>query len=194
MFMTGMTHPAEPPSVEPPDEAAALLAQVAAGDRQAFRALYALTAPAIYASLNRLLRQNSLADEVLQDVYVAVWQKAGGFDPRLGAGMAWLRTIARHRAIDRLRSLRREQTGLDLISRQPEQPAVTAADQAGLSWVVRRGVNALPQRQREALLLVYTAGYTQEEVAEQLGVPLGTVKSWIRRALIALKERLGAAE
>lgn len=175
------------------DQAGELLRAVAAGDRQAFRALYLLTSPAIYASLNRLLRQTSLADEVLQDVYVTVWQKAGGFDPMLGAGMAWLRTIARHRAIDRLRSLRRDRAGEDSLANEAALP-LAGLDQTGLSWAIRRSVNQLPPRQREALLLVYSAGYTQEEVADLMGIPLGTAKSWIRRALITLKERLGTTE
>lgn len=175
------------------DNIGALLCAVAAGDRLAFRELYSLTSPSLYAALNRMLPQRSLADEVLQDAYVLVWQKASSFDPALGAGMAWLRTIARHRAIDRLRVLRREQAGEGELAQQPE-PQLPSTDVAALSWPLQRVINSLSDRQREVLLLVYTLGFTQEEVAEQLEVPLGTVKSWIRRALITLKDQLGAAQ
>jgi RNA polymerase sigma-70 factor (ECF subfamily) len=167
------------------DHVGPLLVAVAGGNRAAFRQLYDLTAPAIYASLKRLLQHPHLADEALQDAYVSVWQKAHSYDPRLGAGMAWLRTIARHRAIDQLRSQRRQARARDELAAEPEPPQ-GAADHHGLGWALWRAIDELPTQQRLVLLLIYVRGYTHSEISEQLEVPLGTVKTWVRRALLRL--------
>lgn len=175
------------------DEVGPLLLAVAGGDRAAFRQLYDLTAPAIYASLRRLLQQPHLADEALQDAYVSVWQKAHSYDPRLGAGMAWLRTIARHRAIDQLRSQRRQSRAHDELATAPDVPQGTA-DHHGLGWALWKAIDGLPAQQRHVLLLIYVRGYTHSEISDQLEVPLGTVKTWVRRALLRLNAMMDAPE
>ncbi len=170
----------------PSDPVAALILSVAHQDRIAFRELYELTSRRIYGVLLRMLRRHELADDVLQEVFLAVWSKAKFFDPDRGAGLAWLTTVARYRAINRMRLVRRESRNL------PDDPTagistVTSPIDQTMSWTVRNCLARLPDKQREAVLLTIHLGLTHEELAQRLDLPLGTAKSRVRRALLTLR-------
>lgn len=170
----------------PGDPVAALIVSVARQDRIAFRNLYELTSRRLYGILLRMLHRHELADDVLQEVFLAVWSKAKFFNPDRGAGLAWLTTVTRYRAINRLRLIRRESRGV------PDDPTAgmvinTRPIDQTMSWTVRNCLGRLPETQRDAVLLTIHLGLTHEELAEHLGLPLGTAKSRVRRALMALR-------
>ena len=166
-----------------------LLSQVAHGDRAAFRALYATAGPRLYSICLRMMRSRDLADDVFQEALVKVWEKSWQFDPAKGDGLAWLATVARHTALDRLRrspknhvaideAVAAEIDGLNAV----EQPDL--ADAQGLHTCLSR----LREDYRTAVVLAYVNGLTHEELAERLGRPLGTIKSWVKRGLEQLKD------
>jgi RNA polymerase sigma-70 factor (ECF subfamily) len=166
----------------------ALLSDVRAGDRAAFRALYDATSPRLFAAILRMVGRRDVAEDVLQDAYVQIWQRASGYDPTEGPALPWLLAIARYRAIDRLRAGGRLVPVGDAI--EEAQGSRPSADDTGTRAAVRMALDALGTDQRRALLLTYELGLTSEELADALGVPLGTAKTWVRRGLAALKARL----
>jgi len=175
-------------------EVARLLAACARQDRQAFQRLYELTSPRLLACLMRILRNRALAEDALQDVYVQVWRHAIQFERGRGSSWAWLIAIARYRAIDLQRRERR------LAAGSPEDIAEMAADEEPHDSLMTLGhhaaaaldgcIAALQPRQRDCILLSYQNGMTHSEVADRIGEPLGSVKSWIRRGLTALRRCL----
>ena len=189
--------------VRPPEaaaDAAGLLARIALRDATALSSLYDLTAGAVYGVCCRILRDPSDAEEVTGDVFLQVWQKTSRFDPGRGAALTWLLTLARSRAIDRLRSrgaARRHETGLDDGDDSPSSdPGPEARSSlAQRAALVRNALADLPDEQREVLELAYFEGLTHSEIAERLAQPLGTAKSRIRLALAHLRRSLepGAA-
>ena len=163
-----------------------LLAGCAAQDHGALQALYELASPLLFACLKRMLRRRSVAEEALQDVFVTIWLRAGQFRPERGRPLAWLVSIARYRAID---LLRRERWAPTLTADLPEL-AVEAPEKE--PWLpsgplLERCLALLTDQQRECLELAFVGGNSHDEVARLTGSPLGTVKSWIRRALQTLK-------
>ena len=186
-------HPVRTP--EPASEAAGLLARVALLDATALSSLYDLTAGAVYGVCRRILRDPFDAEEAAGDVFLQVWQKAARFDPGRGDALAWLLTLARSRAIDRLRSrgaARRRETGLDDGHDSPSSdPGPEARSSlAQRAALVRDALAELPDEQREVLELAYFEGLTHSEIAERLSQPLGTAKSRIRLALAHLRRSL----
>ena len=172
-----------------------LLAATARGDRKAFRQLYQVSSPRLFAIALRLLCRRDLAEDVLQDAYVAIWRKAGQYHPDRGEPLAWMCRIVRNRAIDRLRAEapRRELASLEDVSESAaaeERFAATGPDRLGAS--LRGCLDKLKVDQRRSIILAYYYGMTHDELAAHLDVPLGTVKSWIRRGLMQLKDQLGA--
>jgi RNA polymerase sigma-70 factor (ECF subfamily) len=169
---------------------AGALARAAADDRSAFRDLYALTSRLVFGIVLAIVRKREIAEEVTQDAYLCIWRRAASYDPAKGNPLAWIAAIARNRAIDRLRA---EQTR-GFVTADDELPEIDdGIDHAGRtveSMTVRRLLAGLRPEHRQALLLAYFRGYTNTELAAVLGVPVGTVKSWLRRGLIALKEAL----
>lgn len=171
---------------------AAALAGVARGDRAAFADLYRLAAPRLFGATLKLLRRRDAAEDVLQETFLAIWDKAGQYTPERGAPMAWMTMIARHRAIDRLRrEARRPEDDIDAS----ETALAVVAGQGDVSLApagsdLRRCLAALDAGPREAILLAFEEGWTHEELAARLDRPVGTVKSWIRRGLQRLKECL----
>ena len=162
---------------------------IAAGDRARFEALYRLTVPRLWAVVRRMVVQKQPAEDVLQETYLTIWRKAYLFDRTAGDALGWMTTIARHRAIVWLRqpgNATRKATGTPL-----DGDEVAAAERAPEGSVLfKELMDRLTSEQRESLLLVYLYGMTQEEVSVALDVPLGTIKSRVRRGLIALKELL----
>src|SRR5262245_8953677 len=185
---------AETAGPESEAEVARLLAACAGGDRRAFQRLYEATSGQLLACLVRILRNRALAEEALQESFIQVWRRAAQYQDERGSAWAWLVSVARYRAIDlRRRESRRAATGAD----ECESLAggdLPHAEQFMLgrraSPNLNRCLGALQPRQRDCILLAYQGGLTHAEVAGQIGEPLGSVKSWIRRGLAALKRCL----
>ena len=170
-----------------------LLARCALGDRAAFQTLYERTSPQIYASLLRLLRRRDAAEDVLQEVFVAVWRRAGDYRADKGRPLTWLTSIARYRALDILRRGRHE-----LPLPEGAEPVDESGDE-NADIVDGRSANRLAScmeqlgpEQRQCVRLAYVDGYTHSDIARSLSTPLGTVKSWLRRSLHALKQCMDA--
>ena len=188
-------------------ELAALLARTALGDRAAFGRLYQRTSGHLLAVVLRIQRDRALAEDLLQEVYVSVWKAAGGFDAARSQPLTWLTHIARNRAIDSLRRARTQpqletasgddsdEGHPDALEQMPDD-APGPLDLLGLASQ-KRELNACLDRlsapQRQSVALAFFDGLSHAEVAEQLREPLGTVKSWVRRALATLKGCLDRA-
>ena len=189
-------------------ELAALLSRTALGDRAAFAQLYDRTSGHLFAVLLRVQRDRAQAEDLLQEVYVSVWRAAGGFDAARSQPLTWLTSIARNRAID---SLRRSQTQPQMLSTtraadddddSPDAVERAADDSPGPLDLLDRACDArqlthcmdgLSATQRQSVALAFYDGLSHAEVAEHLHQPLGTVKSWLRRALQSLKQCLDQA-
>jgi RNA polymerase sigma-70 factor (ECF subfamily) len=167
-----------------PSRTQALLLATAGGDRGAFRDLYALTAPRLTAIALRLARRQDIAADALQDAYLKIWRAAPRFDPARGSALGWMATILRRTVLDRLPAERPyEEIATVEIAVPPAEPG-----EARLETCLGR----LPARQRDAVVLAFYDGLTHPELAERLAVPLGTVKSWVRRGIESLKTCLEA--
>jgi RNA polymerase sigma-70 factor (ECF subfamily) len=169
----------------------AALARIPGGDRAALQTVYRLTSAKLFGVCLRILNERSDAEDVLQEVYVTVWRKAGEFDESRASPMTWLIAIARNRAIDRLRASRRSRR-MDPIDAAAEVADTTPAADSALEDVQDRTrlygcLGELAGHERAALRGAFFDGNTYEELAVRMKVPLGTMKSWIRRAMIKLK-------
>jgi RNA polymerase sigma-70 factor (ECF subfamily) len=175
-------------------EVAALIGKAAAGDQQAVSELYDATNRLVYGLVLRILGDEAAAEEVLLDVYMQVWRQASNYDAGRGAPLAWLATIARSRAIDRLRAGRQHfqrTSSLETVSQQSTGESLEeAAYVTELQGLVREALKAISAEQREALELAYYGGMSHSEIAERLGQPLGTVKTRIRLGMMKLREIL----
>ncbi len=174
------------------EELQALMRGVVRRDRAAFAALYERTAPQLFGIALRILRQREEAEDVLQEAFVAVWDRAASFDPIRGSVMTWLVTVLRHRAIDRRR---RRAHPEGRLGSEENLLALTAAasdesDRGARLAALQKCLGELEERPRQAVLLAYAYGYTHEELAKRLTTPIGTVKSWVRRSLERLKRCL----
>ena len=174
-----------------------LLSAIARGDRQAYRALYQRYAPILLGLLSRILGDRGEAEDVLQEVFLQIWKKAGDFDERRGRALHWLATITRNRALDRrstIESRRRLAPAAvpDTAHQQPLDP-VDAANVAEEARHLHRALAQIPAAQRQVLLLAYFDGLSQTEIAERVGLPLGTVKSHARIGLTRLRDFLAAS-
>jgi RNA polymerase sigma-70 factor (ECF subfamily) len=173
-----------------PDPLAPLLARIAEGDRAALRALYAATSSKLFGVCLRILSDREESEDVLQDVYVTIWRRADRFDPARASVTTWLSTIARNRAIDRLRArgpLARSQPveDLEIADEAPGAEALLVAsdDAARLDACL----GELDARTQAAIRTAFLEGVTYEALARRMDTPLGTVKSWIRRGLARMK-------
>ena len=186
--------PAEAPAARPggDDSLDRLLALVARGDEQAFAELYQRVAPAVFGLVSKVVRNPAQSEEVTQEVFVELWRTASRFDPARGTARSWIMTCAHRRAVDRVRSAERAARRDDLAGRRDQgRPYDEVVEQVETSLHVRRGLEALTELQREAVVLAYYGGYTHREISELLGVPSGTVKTRLRDGLIRLRDHLG---
>ncbi len=177
------------------ESAEQMLALVARGDQDAFERLYDRIAGSVLGVVRRVLRDPAQSEEVTQEVLTEVWRTAARFDPEKGGASTWVLTMAHRRAIDRVRSAQAS-TDRDhkvaLLEHAPAYDEVSEAVEARLeAEQVRKALGALTELQREAVRLAYYGGYTQREVSELLGVPLGTIKTRLRDGLIRLRDALG---
>ncbi|MFD5226611.1 ECF RNA polymerase sigma factor SigK [Microbacterium sp. NPDC058342] len=177
------------------DLAADLLVRVAQHDERAFAELYDMLSPRVFALILRVLVNRSQSEEVLQEVFLEIWQSAQRFAPNRGQGRSWVLTIAHRRAVDRVRSsqasedrdnrigMRDLEAGFDVVAETVE------ARMDGERVVSALG--SLPEGQREALMLAYYGGYSQSEISALVGAPLGTIKTRMRDGLSRLRTELG---
>jgi RNA polymerase sigma-70 factor, ECF subfamily len=169
----------------------ALLQACASGDRAALRDLYAATAPQLFGLALSILRSRDLAEDVMQDSFILVWRHAHSFVPDRGTAMAWLARIVRNQCFDVMRRRGREAPLDDVLLHNWEDPAPGPADLTALSRDARRlkaCLDELDEGPRKSMILTYYEGLTFAAAAGRLGAPLGTVKSWIRRGLIQLRD------
>ncbi|MDN5864663.1 MAG: sigma-70 family RNA polymerase sigma factor [Gammaproteobacteria bacterium] len=175
------------------------MARCARGEQAALQSLYSALSPQLFGLLLRILQRRDLAEEALQETFVSVWQKASEYRTSRGRVSTWVFAIGRYRALDILRRERREvNLDPDELLAACDAAAVAMGDAQGAELPrsaaeyrrLRECLDALSGDQRSCLLLAYFRGRTQEEIAARLDAPLGTVKSWVRRALASLKRCL----
>jgi len=174
--------------------------EMAAGDASGLSAIYDRHSTAVYSLALRIVREESEAEDVVQEVFAQAWRQAGRYDARRGSVIAWLLIMTRTRAIDRLRMRQarpdRQSTPDPAVLEQ--LPAASADPASGMvaqedAQRVRQALDALPLLQRMAIELAFFEGLTQSEIAERLEQPLGTVKTRIRLGLLKMRDALGGA-
>ncbi len=172
----------------------ALLVAAAAGDEAAFAVLVERIRPQTLRVARGVVRDPSIAEEVAQEVLTEIWLKADRFDPERGTITGWVATLARRRAVDRVRSEQAGRNRDDRVARRNQVRDVdVVADEVEVRlehWQVRKALAELSDRQREAIELAYFAGHTYRDVARVLGIPEGTAKSRLRDGLVRLREAL----
>ena len=167
-----------------------LLAHVAKGDAAAFERLYEATRAKLYGVLLRILGRPELADEVMQETYLKVWQMADDFDPTVASPITWMVAMARNRAIDIVRkkgevSIEDKPEALEIASETPTPLArrEMTEELKRLSWCLGK---LDPEKQR-IVLLAYYSGWSRDQLAKKLGIPVNTIKTWLRRSLIEIR-------
>ncbi|MGQ0457306.1 MAG: sigma-70 family RNA polymerase sigma factor [Hyphomicrobium sp.] len=171
-----------------------LLKRVADKDRAAFSALYQATSSKLFGIIVRILHRRDLAEEVLQEVYVKVWDKASDFDAAMASPVTWLAAIARNRALDEVRRKRPVS-----IEDHPELLDIASDDESALARVMRGEdgrrladcLKTLEPKRRDMVVLAYCEGLSRDELAAKYGEPVNTIKTWLRRSLAVLKGCLG---
>jgi RNA polymerase sigma-70 factor (ECF subfamily) len=172
-----------------------LLHAVARGDEAALARLYDRYRVILFGLLVRILNSREEAEDILQDVFIQVWRRAKDFDEKRGRPFTWLVTLARSRAIDRLRLLgARQRLAASAERARVDQTSDALSDTIKVAQkeTVHRALAQLPDEQRHTLVLAYFDGLTQSEIASKLGAPLGTVKTRMRSGMIKLRALLGA--
>ena len=176
----------------PEDDLGHVLRSVAEGDRGAFRVLYEQAGPVLFAICSRILRDRDAAEDAFQEAMLRIWQKSYQFDSAKGAAMNWMVTLVRRVALDRLPARRSGQLSLTeesvaaLVEALPHQ----APGDPGLAPDLRRCLGSLEQNYRQSVLLAYYYGLSYEELAAHSAVPVGTIKTWIHRAVEKLQRCL----
>ena len=181
-------------SAEPAD---VLMARIVQGDERAFEHLYDQLAPRVFGLVRKIVRDESLSEEVLQEVFLEAWRLAARFDPSRGGAAAWVMTLAHRRAVDRVRSSQSSrERDLKAGIRELNSSTPTMEEEAELldeAVRARQALALLAEPQRQAIELAYFHGLTQVQVAQQLGIPLGTAKTRIRDGMSKLRNLMGDA-
>lgn len=182
--------------MERDDPLSELLERCAKGDQRALEQLYKAASPRLYSVCLRIVRQEALAEEVLQECFVKIWNNASSYARAKGGAMTWMISIVRNRSLDMLRSLKVEPERVDVEYEGMEFASEEANPEehshlTGATQAVMDCLDQLKEDQRRCILLAYYEGYTHDELARTLNTPLGTVKAWIRRGLERLRQCLG---
>ena len=178
-----------------PAELVWLLAAVAKGDAAAFERLYAATRAKLYGVVLRILRRHDLAEEIMQETYLKIWHNAGSFDPKLATPITWMVAIARNRALDLIR--KKGETSIE------DEPAAMEAAGEVPNPLARREMTEelkrllaclgqLEEDRRRMVLLAYYSGWSRDQLAVQFDAPANTIKTWLRRSLLEIRECLGS--
>jgi len=172
-----------------------LLAAVAKGDQAAFERLYQATRAKLYGVVLRILRRADLADEVIQEAYLKVWNSAGQFDPAKASPITWMMAIARNRAIDIVRkkseiSIEEEPEAMEVAGDSPDPLAKREMTEELRRLLACMG--GLDEERRRLVLLAYYSGWSREQLAAKFDKPVNTIKTWLRRALLDIRECLGS--
>ncbi|MEO7932167.1 MAG: sigma-70 family RNA polymerase sigma factor [Chthoniobacterales bacterium] len=172
-----------------------LLRRTAQGDRASFEALYERFSGILFTAALRVLNDQREAEDILQDVFIQIWEKAHFYVPERGKPLTWALTLTRNKSIDRLRSLQRRARLRDQVENETEiksslgqRDSSDEVDSLEKGKIIRAAVMQLSQEQREAIEMAYFGGLTQIEIASRLDQPLGTVKARIRRGMMRLKD------
>ena len=175
-----------------------LLRRIALGERMAFEALYDRYVNILYASALKFVKEDADAQDVVQDVFIQIWDKAKLYDPAKGKPLTWALTLTRNRSIDRIRAIQRRTRLRDEFEAETVmdesvgvREALSGVDASEKGQILRAAVSQLSPQQKKVIELAYFGGLTQTEIAEKLGEPLGTDKARARRGLLRLKELLG---
>jgi len=170
---------------------------VAKRERAAFEQLYDRYSNILYATAMKFLKEDADAQDVVQDVFIQIWDKAKLYDPAKGKPLTWALTLTRNRSIDRIRAIQRRTRLRDDFEKETVadesagiREALSGVDASERSQILRDAVGRLSPEQRKVIELAFFGGFTQSEIADRLGEPLGTVKARARRGLMKLKEIL----
>ena len=174
-----------------------LLRGVSRGDRKSFEDLYDRFSGVLYSAALQILNDQREAEDVLQDVFVQIWDKAKLYNPSRGKPLTWAMTLTRNKSIDRLRSAQRRFRLQDQVEKETrvhftERDSADEVDALEKSKLIRSAVLLLSKEQRQAIELAFFAGLTQNEIAVELNQPLGTIKARIRRGMLKLKEMISS--
>lgn len=177
-----------------PPELVWLLAAVAKGDQAAFERLYGATRAKLYGVVLRILRRADLADEVMQESYLKIWNSAGQFDPAVASPITWMLAIARNRAIDIVRkkaeiSIEEEPEVVDVAAETPAPLAKREMTEELTRLLACMGT--LDEERRRLVLLAYYSGWSRDQLAANFDKPVNTIKTWLQRALSDIRECLG---
>jgi RNA polymerase sigma-70 factor, ECF subfamily len=173
-----------------------LLRQIAAGDRASFAEFYDRHSTLMFSVACKILNDTNEAEDVLQEAFMQIWEKAAKFDPKLGKASSWAAILVRNKAIDRIRASQRrtrlaEEAGAEQASTakvdDTANEAVYGHEKANM---IQSAIVELPSEQRQAIELAYFSGLTQDEISKKLNQPLGTIKARIRRGLLKLRDQL----
>jgi RNA polymerase sigma-70 factor (ECF subfamily) len=185
--------PTELPAAVTAAQLADLLRRVAARDSAAFATLYKQTRAKLYGVVARILTRGDLSGEVLQEVFVRIWEKAGDYDVDKGSPIAWMATIARNRALDEVRRVRPvslEDMPVGFEPAAEEVDPLGARDRSERLSALMNCLQALDEEKREAIMLAYYRGFTREALSQRMQRPVPTIKTWLRRGLAQLRDCL----
>lgn len=173
-----------------------LLLETASGEKDAFRLLYDASSAKLFGVLLRILKRQDLAEDVLQEVYLTIWHKAELYNPTMGRPISWMVAIARNKAIDLLRQAEEKTVQLSLSDQNGDDLSRMLVEQSSLAldpperMTLAHCLEEVEPKSRECVLLAYQYGLSRDELSERFNVPSSTIKSWLRRALIGLKQCL----
>ena len=175
------------------DELGAALKACAAGDRKGLAVIYESEAARMVTVAERILRRHDLAEEIVQEAFLQIWQKAGQYSPERGSARGWLYAVVRSRSLNAIRDGRREElTDTESLERLQDEAQdglfADLFDDLDQSSRLRACLQRLDALRRKTVLMAYVSGYSHGEIAGRLKLPLGTAKAWIRRSLLALRE------
>ena len=176
--------------MQTPQEISSLLALVARKDRAAFGAVYQATSAKLYGIVLRILKRRDIADEVLQEVYVKVWERAADFDPKMASPITWMATIARNRALDEVRRKKP-----DSIEDHPEVLDTASQEELAIDGILRGEdgkrlydcLSRLEPDRAQMIVLAYCEGLSREDLGARYSQPVNTIKTWLRRSLQQLR-------